>query len=137
MTASTAVNFIRSIIFRFGVPNSIITGNGTNFTAEEFKDFYADQGIELDYASVAHPQSTGQVEKANSLVCRGIKKRLFTPLRHAARAWVEELPSVLWSLRTTPNRSTQYTLFFMVYRVEAVMPCDLRFDAPRVVLYDE
>ena len=38
-TASTAVNFIRSIIFRFGVPNCIITDNDTNFTAEEFKDF--------------------------------------------------------------------------------------------------
>ena len=81
LTASTAVNFMRSIIFRFGVPNSIIIDNGTNFTAEEFKDFCADQGIKLNYASVAHPQSNGQVEKANGLVCKGIKKRLFTPLR--------------------------------------------------------
>ena len=32
---------------------------------------------------------------------------------------------------------TQYTPFFMVYGAEAVMPSDLRFDAPRVVLYDE
>ena len=124
-TASTAVNFIRSIIFRFGVPNIIITDNGTNFTVEEFKDFCEDQGIKLNYASVAHPQSNGQVEKANGLVCKGIKKRLFTPLRRAAGAWVEELPSVLWSLRTTPNRSTQYTPFFMVYEAEAVMPSDL------------
>ena len=97
-TASTTVNFIRSIIFRFGVPNSIITNNGMNFTAEEFKDFCEDQRIKLNYASVAHPQSNGQVEKANGLVCKGIKKRLFTPLRRAAGAWVEELPSVLWSL---------------------------------------
>ena len=52
----------------------IITDNGTNFTAEEFKDFCADQGIKLNYASVAHPQSNGQVEKANGLVCKGIKK---------------------------------------------------------------
>ena len=124
-TASTAVNFIRSIIFGLGVPNNIITDNGTNFTAEEFKDFYAEQGIKLSYASVAHPQSNGQVEKANGLVCKGIKKRLFTPLRRGAGAWVEELPSVLWSLRTTPNRSTQYTTFFMVYGAEAVMPSDL------------
>ena len=69
-TASTAFNFIRSIIFRFGVPNSIITDNGTNFTAEEFKDFCVDQGIKLNYASVAYPQSNGQVEKANGLVCK-------------------------------------------------------------------
>ena len=94
-TASTAVNFIKSIIFRFGVPHSIIADNGTNFTAEEFQNFCKDQGIKLNYASVAHPQSNGQVEKANGLVCSGIKKRLPVPLRRAAGAWVEELPSVL------------------------------------------
>ena len=37
------------------------------------------------------------------------------------------------SLRPTPNRSTQYTPFFMVYGAEAVLPCDIKFDAPRVV----
>jgi transposase InsO family protein len=136
-TASAAVNFIQSIIFRFGVPHSIITDNDTNFTAEEFKDFCKDQGIKLNYASVAHPQSNGQVEKANGLVCSGLKKRLFVPLKRAAGAWVEELPSVLWSLRTTPNRSTQYTPFFMVYGAEAVLPFDIRFDAPRVTAYEE
>ena len=87
--------------------------------------------------SVAHPQSNGQVEKANGLVCSKVKKRLFVPLKRAAGAWVEELPSVLWSLRTTPNRSTQYTPFFMVYGAEAVLPHALRFDVPRVVAYDE
>ena len=38
----------------------------------------------LNYASVAHPQSNGQVEKANGLVTNGIKKRLLVPLRRAA-----------------------------------------------------
>ena len=35
-TALTAVNFIKSVIFRFGVPHNIIMDNGTNFTAAEF-----------------------------------------------------------------------------------------------------
>ena len=51
------------------MPHSIITDNGTNFTAEEFKDFCSEQGIKLNYASVSHPQSNGQVEKSNGLVC--------------------------------------------------------------------
>jgi transposase-like protein len=29
-----AINFIKSIIFCFGVPHSIITDNGTNFTSK-------------------------------------------------------------------------------------------------------
>jgi hypothetical protein len=33
-------------------------------------------GIKLNFASVAHPQMNGQVEKANGLICNGMKKRL-------------------------------------------------------------
>jgi hypothetical protein len=44
---------------------------------------------------------------------------------------------VLWSLRTTPNRSIGYTPFFLVYGAEAVLPTDVIHDAPRVVLYTE
>ena len=58
-------------------------------------------------------------------------------LKHAAGAWVDELPSVLWALRTTPNRSTGRTPFFLVYRAEAVLPSDLLHNAPRVELYTE
>jgi IS30 family transposase len=78
---STAViNFIKSIVFRFGVPHSIITDNGTNFTSKEFKNYCESLGIKLKFASVAHPNSNGQVEKANGLICNGIKKRLLAPL---------------------------------------------------------
>ena len=77
------------------------------------------------------------MEKANGLVCVGIKKRLEDRLQAARGNWPEELPSVLWSLRTTPNTSTQYTPFFMVYGSEAVLPSDVRFEAPRVREYTE
>jgi transposase InsO family protein len=50
-----AVEFIKEIIYRFGVPNNIITDNGTQFTAREFKDFCADLGIKINYVSVSHP----------------------------------------------------------------------------------
>jgi transposase InsO family protein len=133
--ATAVVNFFKMITCRFGIPHSIITNNGSNFTSKEFKKFCEDRGINISFASVAHPQTNGHVEKANGLVCDGIKKRLMTPLLRAAGAWVEELPSVLWSLRTTPNRSTQYTPFFMVYGAEAVLPSEVRYEAPRVVAY--
>src|SRR3954469_13183276 len=135
--ALSAVNFIKSIIFRSGVPHNIITDNGTNFTAAEFQNFCEELGIKINYASVAHPQSNGQVEKANGLVCGGLKKRLLAPLEQAASNWVEELPAVLWSLQTTPNTATQLTPFFMVYGADAVLPHDLKFGAPRVTGYKE
>jgi hypothetical protein len=119
------------------VPHSIITDNGTNFAKGVFVEYCGQKGIRLDLASVAHPQSNGQVEKANGLILAGIKTRLVEPLERSAGCWVEELPSVLWSLRTTPNRSVGFTPFFLVYGAEAVLPTDIEFDAPRVVQYME
>ena len=37
----------------------------------------------------------------------------------------------------TPNRSTGYTPFFLVYGAEAVLPTDILHDTPRVVQYTE
>ena len=81
--ALTAVNFMKSIIIRFCVSHNIIADNGKNFTAAEFQNFCQEQRIKINYASVAHPQSNGQVEKVNGLVCGGIKKWLPAPLEQA------------------------------------------------------
>ena len=59
------------------------------------------------------------------------------PLQRTPGCWVEELPSVLWSINTTPNRSMGYMPFFMVYGAEAVLPSDIRHDSPRVAAYVE
>jgi transposase InsO family protein len=135
--ATTAVKFFESIVYRYDVPNSIITDNGTNFTSGEFQEFAKNLDIKIKYASVAHSKSNGQVEKANGLVCAGLKKRLLRPLKCTVGAWVEELPSVLWSLRTTPNSSTGYMHFFLLFGAEAALPMNVRYCAPRVVAYVE
>jgi hypothetical protein len=122
---------------RYGVPHSIITDNGSNFAQGPFARFREEVGIRLDIASVAHPCANGQVERSNGLILVGIKPRLIEPLEKTPGCWLDELPSVLWSLRTTPNRSTGYTLFFLVYGAEAVLPTYVIHDAPRVVLYTE
>jgi hypothetical protein len=134
---TAAINFIKSIVFCFRVPYSIITDNGTNFTSKEFKNYCEGLGIKLKFASIAHPKTNRQVEKANGLICNGIKKRLLAPLEKAKSAWVEELPSVLWSLRTLPNAATQETPFFLVYGAEAVLPVEITHEALRVMAYDE
>jgi transposase InsO family protein len=135
--STTTISFIKSIVFRFGVPHSIITDNGTNFISKEFKSYCESMGIKLKFASVAHPKKNGQVEKANGLICNGIKKMLLALLEKAKHAWVDELPSVLWSLRTTPNAATQETPFFLVHGTEAVLPVEITHEAPRIVAYDE
>jgi hypothetical protein len=65
------------------------------------------------------------------------KKRLLAPLKKAKHAWVDELPSVLWSLRTTPNAASQETPFFLVHGAQAVLPFKITHEAPRIMAYDE
>jgi hypothetical protein len=91
----------------------------------------------VDWAAVAHPQTNGQVERANSITLQGLKPRIFDKLNKCGRKWLQELPAVVWTLRTTPSRATGVTPFFLVYGAEAILPTDLEYGSPIVRGYDE
>ena len=112
--AATAVKFIKKIIFRFGFPHIIITDNDTNLSQGEMEEFCQREHIRLDVSSVAHPQSNGQAERDNQEIFRGIKPRLIVPLQWTPGCWVEELPSVPWSINTTSTdlRVTRLSSWF-------------------------
>ena len=57
----------------------------------------------------------------------GLKKRL----DEAKGKWVEELPHVLWTYRTTPRQSTGETPFSITYGAEAVIPLETGFPTLR------
>jgi hypothetical protein len=132
-----AVAFFTNIIHRFGVPNSIITDNDTQFTGKKFLDFCEDHHICVDWAAVVHPMTNGQVERANGMILQGLKPRIYNDLNKFGKRWIKELPSVVWSLRTTPSRATGFTPFFLVYGAEAILPTDLEYGSPRTKAYDD
>jgi transposase InsO family protein len=132
-----AVKFIRGIVCRFGVPNRIITDNGSQFTSGAFTSYCEELGIKICFASVAHPRSNGQAERANAEVLRGLKTKTFDRFKGSGKNWIDQLPSVLWSLRTTPSRATGCSPFSLVYGAEAVLPTELTYGSPRVRAYDE
>jgi transposase InsO family protein len=132
LTSAKAVEFIQDI--RFGIPDSIITDLGSNFTSSEFFDLCEQRSIQIKYASVAHPRANGQVERANGMILEALRKKVFDKNEKFAGKWIRELPYVVWSLRTQPSRALHgNTMFFMVYGSEAVLLADLRFGAPRLV----
>jgi hypothetical protein len=57
LRAEQAVPFFTDIIHRFGVPNSIITDNGFQFSGRKFLEFCDDHHIRVDWVAVAHPQT--------------------------------------------------------------------------------
>ena len=72
-----AVLFFLNIVHRFGVPNSIIMDNGTQFTGKKFLQFYDEYHIHVDWAAVVHPYTNGQVERANDMVLQALEPRIF------------------------------------------------------------
>jgi transposase InsO family protein len=72
LDAATATKFLKELIDRYGYPHSIITDNGTNFR-RSFSRFCREKGIRLDLASVAHPKTNGQAERANQMILKGLK----------------------------------------------------------------
>jgi transposase InsO family protein len=68
--ARSAIKFIHGMVCYFGVPNRIITNNGSQFTSGLFQEYYASVGIKICFASVAHPRSNGQAERANTKIHR-------------------------------------------------------------------
>jgi len=136
-TSEKAAEFLNQIIHRFGVPNSIITDLGTQFTGTTFWDFCNDRGIVIKYVSVAHPQANGQVERANEMIIDALKKRLYTENDRAPGRWMKELPAVVWGLRTQTSRNTGVSPYFMVYSTEAMLPSDVVFGSPRVEHFDQ
>ena len=61
------------------------------------------------------------------MIVNKLKKRL----DDAKEKWVEELPHILWTYRTTPRRSIGETPFSMTYGVEAVIPLETKFPTLR------
>jgi transposase InsO family protein len=127
-----AVSFYTDIIYRFGIPKTIITDNGTQFTGKKFLNFCDDNNIQVDWSAVAHPKTNGQVERVNGMILQGLKPRIFKRLDKFWARCIAELPSMLWSLRTTACRATGFTPFFMVHGSEVVLRMDIDYGSPRV-----
>src|SRR5688572_30373796 len=92
LTSAKAVEFIQEIMFRFGIPNNIITGLGSNFTSSEFFDLCEQRNIQIKYASVAQPRANGQVKRANGMILDALRKKMFDKSEKLAWNWIRELP---------------------------------------------
>jgi hypothetical protein len=77
------------------------------------------------------------VERANGIILQGIKTWIFDRLKAFDKKWAQEVPRVLWSMRTTSSRATGETPFFLVYGAEAVLPPNIRLKSPQVLMFSE
>jgi transposase InsO family protein len=66
ITMARIINFVkRQILCRFGIPSAILSDNELQFCFQEFQQWCSSKRIKNQYATMAHPQSNGQVEVTN------------------------------------------------------------------------
>jgi hypothetical protein len=120
------------------LPNRIITDNDSQFTSGLFREYCASADIKICFASVTYPRTNDQAERANIEVLKGLKMRSFNAKLEAyGKKWLDNLQSILWSIRTTATKPTGETPFFLVYGTEVVLPTDVKFGSPRVLAFNE
>ncbi|KAL6193990.1 hypothetical protein ACLB2K_035074 [Fragaria x ananassa] len=112
------------------VPNTIITDNGAQFNNQELISWAAEKELQIKFASVAHPQTKGQVEAANKKIKALLKKKL----DEAKGLWAEKLRSSLGNAHN-PNKGNK-TSFCLTYGTEAILPVELMHPTAMVELFD-
>ena len=96
-TESVIDAFAYGIISSFGVPESITTDNGSQFTSAMWKQLMQVWGIRSHYTTTYHPEANGLVERFH----RRLKESLNAIATEEPQSWFWRLPCSLLAIRTT------------------------------------
>ncbi|XP_071740606.1 uncharacterized protein [Rutidosis leptorrhynchoides] len=122
-----------SVDIIFGIPDGIVSDNGTQFEGNPFLSWCQDLNIKQSFTSIVHPQANGQGVVTNRDIIHAIKARL----RMKRKGWVNELPKVLWTHRTMHKKIKGEMPFSLVYGSEAVIPAEITISTERILSYNE
>lgn len=100
-TTSTkeTLRVLREIFATHGLPEVIVSDNGTCFTSEDFKQFTSQNGIRHCLTPPYHPATNGQAER----MVREVKDKL---KKLGGNDWETKLARFLFSSHTTPTTTT-------------------------------
>ncbi len=60
--------------FTYGIPKSVLSDNGPQFTARLMLETHRILGIRELFTTTYHPQTNGQTERMNRTICEGLRK---------------------------------------------------------------
>ena len=87
---------------QFGLPEVLVTDNGSCFVSEKFETFLLNNGVKHITSAPYHPATNGLAERAVQIVKKGLKKETVGTME-------ERLAKVLMAYRTTPQSTTGVT----------------------------
>lgn len=134
ITSQDVRRFIwEDIICRFGIPHTIISDNGKQFSGQEVNALCLAYNIKHNFSAPYHPQANGQAEATNKTLLDILKKRLVS----TGKKWTDQLPPVLWAYRTTPKHSTGLSPFHLAFGAEAVLPTEIMLPTSRTASVEQ
>ena len=103
-----------------GVPSVVHSDNGPAYIAHVFKVAMAAFDVRTTTTPVYNPKSN-TVERFH----RTMKRKLTSLIHEFDDDWDEALPATLLAMRTSVNRTTGFTPFFLEHGGEARLPVDM------------
>lgn len=87
-SANNTVEALRGIFSRFGLPRTVVSDNGPQFTSRQFRQFMEDNGILHLRSPPYHPQSNRLAERAVRTVKEGLRKNVHGTLERRLARWL-------------------------------------------------
>ena len=104
ITASAIARALLQLFSRVGIPEEILTDQGTAFLSKTLKQVYSLLGIRGIRTTPYHPQTDGLVERYN----RTLKSMLKKFVAANGKDWDQWLPYLLFAYREVPQASTGF-----------------------------
>ena len=98
-TSTATIEKLREIFATHGLPRTVVSDNGPNFSSREFEVFMSQNGIKHIKVSPYHPASNGQAERAVRIFKEGMEKMEKGSLK-------TKLSRFLLKYRITPHSTT-------------------------------
>ena len=102
-TSTNTVNWLHELFVKFGVVDTIVSDNGTQFTSKEFDHFCSTFQVEHKRIPPYHPRSNGLAETFVDTLKRALKKARGTPTKKGLQLFLQVY-------RITPNKSAPSAL---------------------------
>jgi transposase InsO family protein len=125
--AETVMNtLIDSIILEYGVPERVLTDQGTNFLSQTMDTGYQQLGIKRLRTTAYKPCCDGMVESFN----RTMADMIASYVINQPDTWDNYIKYATFAYNTSVHSSLGYTLFYLLKGFEAREPNDV-LPAPR------
>lgn len=125
VTAGAIARTLLQLFSRVGLPQEVLTDQGTAFLSKTLKQMYSLLGIKGIRTTPYHPQTDGLVERYN----RTLKSMLRKFVAANAKDWDQWLPYLLFAYREVPQASTGFSPFELLYGRQVRGPLDLLREA--------